>query len=94
MPWALWWSLGGGAFLMSEVPLYRLALPHSGCPQPYTLAPEPLTPNPKPEWASKVKGEGLGRIARGQTDLFDSGTNSKIGTSRVQLVGDSVPDGH
>ena len=29
---------------------------------------------------------GLGRIPRGQTDLFNSGTNSNIGTSRVQFV--------
>ena len=28
----------------------------------------------------------LGRIPRGQTDLFNSGTNSNIGTSRVQFV--------
>jgi hypothetical protein len=28
----------------------------------------------------------LGRIPRGQTDLFNSGENSNIGTSRVQFV--------
>ncbi|KAJ1480868.1 hypothetical protein T484DRAFT_2773965 [Baffinella frigidus] len=33
----------------------------------------------------------LSRIARGQTDLFNSGTNSKIGTSRVQIVGARLP---
>jgi len=31
MPRALCWSLGGGAFLMSEVPLYRAFAPGLGC---------------------------------------------------------------
>ncbi|KAJ1469897.1 hypothetical protein T484DRAFT_2123198 [Baffinella frigidus] len=33
----------------------------------------------------------LARIARGQTDIFNSGANSKITTSRVQVVGARLP---
>ena len=49
-----------------------------------------LTPSPASARFGYRKADShhlvLGRIPRGQTDLFKSGTNSNIGTSRVQFV--------
>ena len=61
----------------------------SGDPGIFFTKKREFLPNPKN--TSPAHERILGRIARGQTDYFNPGTNSKIGTSRVQLVGARLP---